>query len=110
MTAVIAFRQPDGSPLKGLFGAMRATLEVDSRFLVEERSTMAEPGPISACLRVLDIPLGLEESESVLRERAAERAGIDAGDVRGSAASAVPRRVVTPPCCCVQSASTRIRW
>ena len=37
----------------------------------------------TACLRVLGVRLGLGEDESILRERAARRAGIDVAEVRG---------------------------
>ena len=44
---------------------------------------MSEPDPGGRCLRVLNITLGLEEDEALLRARAAERVGLDVEAVRG---------------------------
>lgn len=44
---------------------------------------MLSPQPATETLRVLGLPLGLEEPESVLRERALEAAGLGAEDLRG---------------------------
>ncbi|MEE3328078.1 MAG: NAD(P)-binding protein, partial [Myxococcota bacterium] len=44
---------------------------------------MSESDPGTRCLRVLNIALGLEEDEAVLRQRAAERAGIEVEAIRG---------------------------
>ena len=44
---------------------------------------MSELDQGTRCLRVLNVQLELEESEAVLRERAARRAGLDVEDIRG---------------------------
>lgn len=44
---------------------------------------MGQSDPGTRCLRVLNIKLGLEEDEAVLRERAAERAGVGVEAIRG---------------------------
>ncbi len=44
---------------------------------------MSEPDPGTRCLRVLNLKLGLEEEETDLRARAAERAGLEVEAIRG---------------------------
>lgn len=47
-----------------------------------EAGARAAAGGAAETWRVMAVPLGLDEPESVLHERAAEQAGIDPGSVR----------------------------